>query len=51
MGAKIIDRGRGPEPEVQAKLARSRQKLQAKLAEIRARHQDEDTHASDHGGS
>ncbi len=38
-------------PEVQAKLARSRQKLQAKLAEIRARHQGEDTHASDHGGS
>jgi uncharacterized protein (DUF433 family) len=38
-------------PEVQAKLARSREKLQAKLAEIRARHQGEDTHASDHGGS
>ena len=37
-------------PEVQAKLARSREKL-AKLAEIRARHQGEDTHASDHGGS
>lgn len=38
-------------PEVQAKLARSRQKLQAKLAEIRVRHQGDDTHASDHGGS
>ena len=38
-------------PELEAKLARSRQKLQAKLAEIRARHQNEDTHASDHGGS
>ena len=38
-------------PEVQAKLARSRQKLQAKLAEIQARHQGEDTHASDHGRS
>jgi len=38
-------------PEVQAKLARSRQKLQAKLAEIQARHQNEDAPASDHGGS
>ena len=38
-------------PEVQTKLARSRQKLQAKLAEIQARHQSEDAHASDHGGS
>jgi uncharacterized protein (DUF433 family) len=38
-------------PEVQAKLARSRQKLQAKLAEIRAHPQGEDTHASDHSGS
>jgi uncharacterized protein (DUF433 family) len=38
-------------PEVQAKLARNRQKLQAKLAEIRARPQAEGTHASDHGGS
>ena len=38
-------------PEVQAKLARSSQKLQAKLAEIQARHQNEDAHASDHGGS
>jgi uncharacterized protein (DUF433 family) len=35
-------------PEVQAKLAHSRQKLQAKLAELRARHQGQDTHASDH---
>ena len=25
--------------------------LEAKLAEIQARHQNEDTHASDHGGS
>jgi uncharacterized protein (DUF433 family) len=38
-------------PEVQVKLARSRQKLQAKLAEIQARHQNEDAHASDHSGS
>jgi len=38
-------------PEVQVKLARNRQKLQAKLAEIRARHEAEGTDASDHGGS
>ena len=38
-------------PEVQVKLARNRQKLQAKLAEIRARSEAEGTHASDHGGS
>jgi uncharacterized protein (DUF433 family) len=38
-------------PEVQAKLARSRQKLQAKLAELRARQQTTGDHASDHGGS
>jgi uncharacterized protein (DUF433 family) len=38
-------------PEVQAKLVRSREKLQAKLAEIRARRQGEDTHASHHGRS
>jgi uncharacterized protein (DUF433 family) len=38
-------------PEVHEKLARSRQKLQAKLAEIRARRQTEGTHARDHGGS
>lgn len=37
-------------PEVQAKLARSGQKLQAKLAELRARQPAEETHASDHGG-
>ena len=37
--------------EVQAKLARSRRRLQARLAEIQARHQVEGTHASDHGGS
>src|SRR5262249_9663892 len=34
----------------QATLARSRQKVQAKLAEIRARCQPEDTYASNHGG-
>jgi uncharacterized protein (DUF433 family) len=38
-------------PEVQEKLARSRQKLQAKLAELRARRQGEGPHDSDHGGS
>ena len=38
-------------PEVQEKLACSRQKLQAKLTEIQTRQQGEDTHASDHGGS
>src|SRR5262249_60758521 len=38
-------------PEVQAKLAHNRQKLQAKLAEIRARQQGESAHAHDHGGS
>ena len=38
-------------PELQEKLARSHQKLQAKLAEIRARRGAEDAHASDHGGS
>jgi len=38
-------------PEVQAKLACNRHKLQAKLAELRARPQSEETHASDHGGS
>src|SRR5215475_6392933 len=36
---------------VQEKLAQNRQKLQAKLAEIRARQQAADTHADDHGGS
>jgi uncharacterized protein (DUF433 family) len=50
---RILDRHRNVQysPEVQAKLAHNRQKLQAKLAEIRARHQAESTHASDHGGS
>ena len=50
---RILDRHRNVQytPEVQAKLAGNRQKLQAKLAEIRARHQGEETHASDHGGS
>jgi uncharacterized protein (DUF433 family) len=38
-------------PEVEAKLARNRQKLQAKLAEIRARQQAESGHADTHGGS
>jgi uncharacterized protein (DUF433 family) len=38
-------------PEVQEKLACNRQKLQAKLAELRARQRTEDAHASDHGGS
>jgi uncharacterized protein (DUF433 family) len=36
---------------VQAKLAQNRQKLQAKLAELKARRQAEDAHAGDHGGS
>jgi uncharacterized protein (DUF433 family) len=39
-----------PTPEIQEKLTHSHQKLQAKLAEIRAR-RAKDTHASDHGGS
>lgn len=38
-------------PEVQVKLAHNRQKLQAKLAEIRARTEAESTDANDHGGS
>lgn len=38
-------------PEIQEKLAHSHQKLQARLAEIRARHRVEDVHAGDHGGS
>ncbi len=37
--------------EVQEKLARNRQKLQAKLAQIRARRMLEVNDASDHGGS
>lgn len=36
---------------VQAKLAQNRQKLQAKLAEVRARQQTEGVHAGDHGRS
>ncbi|NJO37493.1 MAG: hypothetical protein HC871_07590 [Rhizobiales bacterium] len=36
---------------VQEKLAQNRQKLQARLAEIRARQRTEAAHASDHGGS
>ena len=38
-------------PEVEEKLARNRQKVQAKLTEIRARQQAESGHARDHGGS
>jgi uncharacterized protein (DUF433 family) len=38
-------------PEVQVKLARNRQKLQAKLAEIRARTEAQGTNAGDHGRS
>jgi uncharacterized protein (DUF433 family) len=38
-------------PEVQAKLAQNRQKLQAKLAEIQARQPAESSHDSDHGRS
>jgi hypothetical protein len=38
-------------PEVDAKLVRNRQKVQAKLAELRARQQAESSHARDHGGS
>ena len=38
-------------PEVEEKLARNRQKVQAKLAELRARQQVESSHARDHGGS
>jgi uncharacterized protein (DUF433 family) len=40
-----------PSPEIQEKLAHSHQKLQAKLAEIRARHRTENAHANDHGRS
>ena len=38
-------------PEVEAKLARNRQKVQEKLAELQARYQAERVHDSDHGGS
>jgi len=38
-------------PEVEAKLAQNRQKLQTKRAEIRARQQTPGDHANDHGGS
>ena len=40
-----------PSPELQEKLAHSHQKLQARLAEIRAGHRTENAHASDHGRS
>jgi uncharacterized protein (DUF433 family) len=38
-------------PEVQAKLAQNRQKLRAKLAQLRARGQSESDQASDNGRS
>jgi uncharacterized protein (DUF433 family) len=38
-------------PEVQEKLAQNRQKLQAKLTELRTRPKAEDPHASNYGGS
>ena len=38
-------------PAVQAKLARNRQKLQAKLVSLRAGRQAEGAHASNHGRS
>ena len=38
-------------PEVEAKLARHRQKVQAKLADLRVRQQAESVHGSDHGES
>lgn len=38
-------------PAVVAKLARNRQKLQQKLAEIRARRPVEEPYVGDHGGS
>ena len=50
---RILERHRNVQysPEVQEKLVRNRQKLQDKLAEIRARQQVEGTHVRDHGGS
>ena len=50
---RILERHRNVRysPEVQEKLVRNRQKLEDKLAEIRARQQVESTHVSDHGGS
>ena len=50
---KILDRHRNFKypPEVQEKIDRNRQKLKAKLAEIRAREEDESSHARDHGRS
>ncbi len=38
-------------PDVQEKLIRSREKLEAKLAELRARQKGADTYASDYGRS
>lgn len=53
MYQKILDRHRNFQypPEVQEKIDRNRQKLKAKLAEIRARQELESSHASDHGRS
>ena len=53
MYQKILDRHRNYQypPEVQEKIERNRQKLKAKLAEIRAREEAKSSHASDHGRS
>jgi uncharacterized protein (DUF433 family) len=53
MYQKILGRHRNYQypPDVQEKLARSREKFKAKLAEIRARQEAESSHASDHGRS
>ncbi len=50
---KILARHRNVRylPEVEAKLAQNRQKLQRRLAEIRTRQQAEDAHDGNHGGS
>ncbi len=50
---KIVDRHRNYEypPEVKDKLRRSREKFQARLAELRALNTTEAQHAGDHGGS
>lgn len=50
---QILARHRNVEypPAVAAKLARNRQKLQRKLAELRARQPAEASHVGDHGGS
>ena len=53
MYQKILDRHRNHQYplDVQEKLARSREKFKAKLAEIRARQEAESSHASNHGRS